>query len=126
MYIAVCNPLIDTTIIHTFPILQEEDDDKDTVWISNKYSTVKTEKSKITPMDNNCDKDARMEKIFIFTPGHYNSTGCLYNPELYKQIILATSLQQVLASFQQKWKRRFNMPYQIQELLEIFWYKELL
>ena len=43
-------------------MLQEEDDNEETVWTSNKCSTVKTEKIKITPVDNNSDKGYSYEK----------------------------------------------------------------
>ena len=43
-------------------MLQEEDDNEETVWTSNKCSTVKTEKIKITPVDNNSDKGCSYEK----------------------------------------------------------------
>ena len=43
-------------------MLQEEDDNEDTVWTSNKFSTVKTEKITITPVDNNIDKGSSYKK----------------------------------------------------------------
>ena len=62
MYIAVCTPPIDTTNIQISPMLQDNDDNKDTVWTRNKCSTVKTEKSTITPVDNNSDKGCSYEQ----------------------------------------------------------------
>ena len=43
-------------------MLKEEDDDEDTVWTSNKCSTIKTEKSTITPVDNNINKVCSYKK----------------------------------------------------------------
>ena len=43
-------------------MLQEEDDDKDTVWTSNKCFTGNTEKSKITPVDNIINKGCSYKK----------------------------------------------------------------
>ena len=43
-------------------MIQEEHDCEDTVWTSNKCSTVKTAKSKITPVEKNSDKGCSYEK----------------------------------------------------------------
>ena len=107
------------------PMLQEEYDDEDTVWTSNRWSTVKTEKSTITPVDNNSDKWCSYEK---YIPLHTWTLQVNRMPAQHKIVQtnnIGTSLQQVLASFQKKWKRRFNMPSKIQEIPYIFWYKEL-
>ena len=45
-----------------FSMLQEEDDDEDIVWTSNKWSTVKTEKSTITILENNSNKRCSYKK----------------------------------------------------------------
>ena len=43
-------------------MLHEEDDYEDTLWTSNKCSTHKTEKSTITPVDNNRNKGCPCKK----------------------------------------------------------------
>ena len=126
IYISVCTPPIDTTNIQTFPpCYKRRMTTRTQCGQETDAPPLRHRKLQSLQWTTIAIKGACMKNIFLFTPGQYKSTGCLHNPKLYKQIILATSLQQVLVYVQQKRKKRFNMPYQIQELPEIFWYKEL-
>ena len=86
MYIAVCNPPIDTTTIRTFYPFQ---------------------KRKITTKTK-CGQTKNAPPL-----SHREVKSILHNPKLYKQIILATSLQQVSASVQTK--RKAEVQYAISD-----------